>query len=89
MQAELLKGAKDTMGSNVHSRILGNVLYLMTSQTTSLDTVRQLEQRMLHAEALGGNPAEEKKTEEELEAEGDRAAESSDLDSDLLGSKTP
>lgn len=54
------------MGSNVHSRVLGNVLYLMTSQTTGLDTVRNLEKRLLHAEALGGTPEE---TEEEPEPE--------------------
>lgn len=59
LQAELLGGANDTMGSNVHSRVLGNVLYLMTSQTTRVDTVRQLEKRLLRAEALGGSPEEE------------------------------
>lgn len=56
------------MGSNVHSRILGNVLYLMTSQRTALETVRQLEQRLLRAEALGGAP-EETETEEQVEEE--------------------
>ncbi|KAK2613587.1 hypothetical protein N8I77_000493 [Diaporthe amygdali] len=56
LQAELLKGDKDIAGSNVHSRVLGNVLYLMTSQTTDVATVRHLEQRLLNAEALGGDP---------------------------------
>lgn len=63
LQAEL---ARDVMGSNVHSRVLGNVLYLMTSQTTGFDTVRLLEQRLLRAEALGGT-AEEEEVEEEAE----------------------
>lgn len=63
LQAEL---ARDVMGSNVHSRVLGNVLYLMTSQTTGVDTVRLLEQRLLRAGALGGTP-EEEEVEEEAE----------------------
>lgn len=79
LQAELLGGARDIMGSNVHSRVLGNVLYLMTSQTTGVDTVRRLEQRLLHAEALGGIP-EEPEAEEEAEAEAEPAE---DKDRDL------
>lgn len=78
LQAELLEArAKDIMGSNVHSRVLGNVLYLMTSQTTNFDTVRDLEQRLLRAEALGGSPGEE---DVETETE---PTEASDLDSDV------
>lgn len=72
------------MGSNVHSRVLGNVLYLMTSQTTGFDTVRNLEQRLLHAEALGGTPEE---TEEEAEAESE-PTESSDQDPDVSNQHT-
>lgn len=78
LQAELLGGARDIMGSNVHSRVLGNVLYLMTSQTTGVETVRRLEQRLLRAEALGGTP-EEEEVEEEAEAEA-KPAEDSDRD---------
>lgn len=74
LQAELMGKARDIMGSNVHSRVLGNVLYLMTSQTTGVDTVRHLEQRLLSAEALGGIP-EEPEAEEEAEP-----AEDSDWD---------
>lgn len=70
--------AKDITGSNVHSRVLGNVLYLMTSQTTGVDTVRHLEQRLLCAEALGGIPEE---TEAEADAEAE-PAETSDRDSE-------
>lgn len=77
LQAELLKVAQHIPGSNVHSRVLGNVLYLMTSQTTSFDTVRDLEQRLLRAEALGGCPEEE-----EFDAETD-LDETSDSDSDV------
>ncbi|KAI3400575.1 hypothetical protein diail_2777 [Diaporthe ilicicola] len=70
LQAELMegegvkvgdgKGVKHTVGAgpNVHSRVLGNVLYLMTSQTTDVVTVRHLEQRLLQAEALGGHTKE-------------------------------
>ncbi|KAG6366552.1 hypothetical protein INS49_000730 [Diaporthe citri] len=78
LQAELMGSAKDIMGSNVHSRVLGNVLYLMTSQTTGVDTVRHLEQRLLRAEALGGTP-EEPEPEPEAEAE---PAETSDRGSE-------
>lgn len=70
--------AKDITGSNVHSRVLGSVLYLMTSQTTGVDTVRHLEQRLLRAEALGGIPEE---TEAEADAEAE-PAETSDRDSE-------
>lgn len=82
LQAELLKGAKDIAGSNVHSRVLGNVLYLMTAQTTSFDTVRDLERRMLRAEALGGSPEEA-----EVDAEPE-PAETSDSDSDVSNKVT-
>lgn len=73
--------ARDIMGSNVHSRVLGNVLYLMTSQTTGVDTVRHLEQRLLRAEALGGTPEEtdvEAEAEAEAEEEEAEPAETSD-----------
>lgn len=64
------------MGSNVHSRVLGNVLYLMTSQTTGVDTVRHLEHRLLHAEALGGLPEpEEPEPESEAESEPEQETE--------------
>lgn len=80
LQAELLGSARDIMESNVHSRVLGNVLYLMTSQTTGVDTVRRLEQRLLRAEALGGTPEEaEEEVKEEAEEEAE-PAESSDRD---------
>lgn len=47
-----------TAGSNVHSRVLGNVLYLMTSQTTDVKTVRDLELWLLTAKALAGETGE-------------------------------
>lgn len=36
-------------GWRIHSRVLGNVLYLMTSQTTTEDEVRKWERRVLEA----------------------------------------
>ncbi|CAK7211724.1 hypothetical protein SCUCBS95973_001216 [Sporothrix curviconia] len=39
-------------GFGIHSRVLGNVFYIMASQTTEVDVVRQIEERVL--EALGG-----------------------------------
>lgn len=66
----------------MHSRVLGNVLYLMTSQTTSFDTVRDLEQRMLRAEALGGSPEEE-----EVDAETE-ASETSATDPEVSNKDT-
>lgn len=78
LQAELLGSARDIMGSNVHSRVLGNVLYLMTSQTTDVDTVRHLEQRLLRAEALGGIPEEAEEEGEEAQEEGQAEAEPSE-----------
>ncbi|POS69919.1 adenosylmethionine-8-amino-7-oxononanoate aminotransferase [Diaporthe helianthi] len=67
LQAELMKGPMDvkvtkwysTVPSNVHTRVLGNVFYLMTSQTTSFDIVKDLEKRMLRAAALGAVQEEE------------------------------
>ncbi|KAG8167173.1 hypothetical protein KVR01_002862 [Diaporthe batatas] len=89
LQAELLKVAR---GSNVHSRVLGNVLYLMASQTTSFETVIDLENRLLRAEALGGFPDEEEVEEEEVDAEIDleetEPDETSDWDSDVSNKDT-
>ena len=45
VQRELLEGA-DASGWNIHSRVLGNVLYLMTSQVSSEDDVRMWERRL-------------------------------------------
>jgi bifunctional dethiobiotin synthetase / adenosylmethionine---8-amino-7-oxononanoate aminotransferase len=66
LQSELLQGAKDLAGSNVHSRVLGNVLYIMTSQVTSVDTVRNLEQRLLRTEALAGSWVETDAIEDQV-----------------------
>ncbi|KAB2570366.1 Bifunctional dethiobiotin synthetase/7,8-diamino-pelargonic acid aminotransferase [Lasiodiplodia theobromae] len=67
LQAELLEGAglrsfgPEIRGqraheavdvSNVHSRVLGNVLYLMASQTSTPQTIRGIESWLLEADAL-------------------------------------
>ncbi|KAI9722455.1 MAG: hypothetical protein M1828_004702 [Chrysothrix sp. TS-e1954] len=50
LQQQLLMD-KTSSGWNIHSRVLGNVLYLMTSQTSKEEDVRAWEQRV--REALG------------------------------------
>ncbi|KAF4507677.1 hypothetical protein G6O67_004150 [Ophiocordyceps sinensis] len=39
---DALRRRRDGSGANVHSRVLGNVLYLMASQTTTQSTIEQL-----------------------------------------------
>ncbi|GKT92474.1 adenosylmethionine-8-amino-7-oxononanoate aminotransferase [Colletotrichum tofieldiae] len=53
LQSALLRGENGTEGArwNVHSRVLGNVLYVMTSQTTKQEDVQRLE--TLLRKALG------------------------------------
>ncbi|KAK7697920.1 hypothetical protein SLS57_012536 [Botryosphaeria dothidea] len=51
LQAELLQG-DDPAQSNVHARVLGNILYLMGSQTSTAQTLSELEERVLEAKAL-------------------------------------
>ena len=45
VQRKLLEG-EGMSGWNIHSRVLGNVLYLMTSQVTSVEDVRMWERRV-------------------------------------------
>ncbi|KAL0937768.1 bifunctional dethiobiotin synthetase adenosylmethionine-8-amino-7-oxononanoate aminotransferase [Colletotrichum truncatum] len=51
LQSALLKGDTDGDGQrwNVHSRVLGNVLYVMTSQTVKQDDVERLESLLARA----------------------------------------
>lgn len=44
LQGKLSRGSEEL---KIHSRVLGNVLYLMTSQTTKVDTVRAVERLLL------------------------------------------
>ncbi|RQM04740.1 hypothetical protein DH86_00004256 [Scytalidium sp. 3C] len=45
LQERLSKGSD----FNIHSRVLGNVFYIMTSQTSSIEVVRAIEQRVISA----------------------------------------
>ncbi|WYZ39097.1 hypothetical protein EsH8_III_001011 [Colletotrichum jinshuiense] len=51
LQAALLRGETGVEGGhwNVHSRVLGNVLYVMTSQTTKQEDVQRLERLLRKA----------------------------------------
>ncbi|EKG10555.1 Aminotransferase class-3 [Macrophomina phaseolina MS6] len=51
LQAELFEG-EQPHAWNIHARVLGNVLYLMASQTSTEETLRQLEDCLLSANAL-------------------------------------
>ncbi|OCK82396.1 PLP-dependent transferase [Lepidopterella palustris CBS 459.81] len=48
LRDKLLEGSQ-TYGWSVHSRVLGNILYLMTSLTTDRDTLLQLEEFLLRS----------------------------------------
>lgn len=52
LQAELAAGSGLWNGWNVHCRVLGNVLYLMTGQTTTVEVVRGMEKLVGDARAL-------------------------------------
>jgi hypothetical protein len=45
--------AAEVPGFKIHSRVLGNVFYLMTAQTTTLETVREAERIVSSALGLG------------------------------------
>ncbi|KAL3427481.1 bifunctional dethiobiotin synthetase adenosylmethionine-8-amino-7-oxononanoate aminotransferase [Phlyctema vagabunda] len=47
LQKQLLREVE--AGFNIHSRVLGNVLYLMASQTSDVETLRKIERRLAAA----------------------------------------
>jgi dethiobiotin synthetase/adenosylmethionine--8-amino-7-oxononanoate aminotransferase len=50
LQKNLLKIGREAEGSfGIHSRVLGNVLYLMASQTSKVTTLRAIEARLISA----------------------------------------
>ena len=59
VQAALLRGSgsEDESGWSVHTRVLGNTLYLMTGQKTTQESVKRLENRLRGAlqKAQGGS----------------------------------
>ncbi len=61
IQAALLRGSgsDDESGWSVHTRVLGNTLYLMTGQKTTQESVKRLENRLRRAlwTAQGGSQA--------------------------------
>ncbi|KUI56840.1 Bifunctional dethiobiotin synthetase/7,8-diamino-pelargonic acid aminotransferase, mitochondrial [Cytospora mali] len=71
LHAELMNGKADQAYSNVHSQVAGNVLYLMASQTSDLDTIEDVEKRLLKAKALRDDSIEHDE-EEEVEEEEDK-----------------
>ncbi|ROW09579.1 hypothetical protein VMCG_02515 [Cytospora schulzeri] len=54
LQVELKDEKTDKANSNVHCQVSDNVLYLMASQTSGLDTIEELEKRILEANAFRG-----------------------------------
>lgn len=47
LRTRLMEGSKD--GFRIHSRVLGNVLYLMASQTTKSETLRTIEKLLVES----------------------------------------
>ncbi|KAK7748526.1 hypothetical protein SLS53_000546 [Cytospora paraplurivora] len=54
LQAELFRGTGDLVNPSVHAQVSGNVLYLLASQTSELETIEGVENHLLQSKVLFG-----------------------------------
>lgn len=64
LQAELKDRETDKANSNVHCQVADDVLYLIASQISELDTIEDLEKRILGSQVLQGRASNQSDEEE-------------------------